>query len=743
MSFLCISARITPSLTSALGGKIASARFNVVAMKQVFQDVANGRSLVIEVPLPQCRSGHLTIKSTHSLISAGTERMLVEFGRAGYIDKARQQPEKVRAVLQKVGTDGIMTTVEAVRAKLDQPLPMGYANVGVVAEVGEDVTGFSVGDRVVSNGSHAEFVSVPKNLCARIPDDVPDIDAVFSIVGAIALQGVRLIKPTIGECFVVTGLGLIGLLTVQILRANGCRVLGIDLDAEKTKLARKYGAETIELANGEDPISAAEIFSRGRGVDGVIITASTKSNEPIRQAATMCRKRGRIVLVGVTGLEINRSDFYEKELRFQVSCSYGPGRYDPIYEEKGHDYPIGFVRWTEQRNIESILDLLSSGALRIDELRSDSFEIDDVPNAYDRLMTDKSVLGLLINYPHDSSAHRGPGARTIPTASASTASDVIIGAIGAGNYAGRILLPAIKNTGARLKTIVSSKGISAALCGRKLGFETASTDLDALLGDTEINTVIVATQHDSHARMVIDAINAGKNVFVEKPLALNSDEIAEIDSAYRTANEAGNYVRLMVGFNRRFSPYAKRVKSEIGKSKAPISIIYTCNAGFIPHDSWVQDPIRGGGRIVGEACHFIDLSRFLSDSPIESISACGLISAQPETDCRDTASINITFENGSLATVHYFANGHPSFPKERIEVFQGGKVLVLDNFRSLRQYGQNRFRLRSFRQDKGHAECCEQFVNAIRSGRPTPIPFEELIEVARASIRVSAALELD
>lgn len=670
--------------------------------------------------------------------------MLVDFGRANYIDKARQQPEKVRMVLDKARTDGLLTTMKAVHAKLDQPLPMGYSNVGIVMEIGKGVTGFSVGNRVVSNGNHAEVVCVPKNLCAKIPDNVQDIDAVFSVVGAIALQGVRLAQPTIGECFVVTGLGLIGLMTVQILRANGCRVLAIDLDTEKTKLAQEYGAETVDLSSGKDLISTANLFSRGRGIDGVIITASSKSDEPIKQAATICRKRGRIILVGVVGLNIQRSDFYEKEIQFQVSCSYGPGRYDPIYEEMGHDYPASFVRWTEQRNFEAILDMFSSGALTATKLCSESFNIDHAARAYDTLIENRSVLGLLIDYPEQPGAEQWRERTQAISATPATKSDsIVIGAIGAGNYAGRILLPAFKATEARLKTIVSSQGVSGTHYGKKLSFEISSTDIDTIFDDPDINTVIIGTQHDSHARLVIDSIIAGKNVFVEKPLALCDDDVAAIDSAYRQAQKDGKNVLLMVGFNRRFAPLVQKMKSEIGKSSAPISIIYTCNAGYIPANTWIQDPQRGGGRIVGEACHFIDLVRFLAESPIADIQSMGLTSPPAELDCRDTASISIRFKNGSLATILYFANGHPSFPKERIEVFQNGKTLVLSNFRTLKGYGVNGFSARSISQNKGQMLCCEKFVEAIRSGRSAPIAYEELVEVACASIRVAKALTFE
>ncbi|MDA7568200.1 bi-domain-containing oxidoreductase [Emcibacteraceae bacterium] len=701
-------------------------------MKQILQDLTNGSSIIANVPKPRCKTGHLLIKTSKSLISAGTERMLVDFGRSGYFEKARQQPEKVKMVLDKIKTDGLLPTIDAVRSKLDQPLPMGYSNVGEVIEVGVGVEGFKIGDRVLSNGHHAEVVCVPKNLCAKIPESVSDEDAVFSVVGAIALQGIRIAQPTIGECFVVTGLGLIGLITVQLLRANGCRVLGLDFDPLKLELAEKYGAEIVDLSQGQNPIAAAEAFSRGQGVDGVIITAATKSNEPMQQAATMCRKNGRIVLVGVVGLELNRSDFFEKELSFQVSCSYGPGRYDLSYEDKGHDYPIGYVRWTEQRNFEAILDMLSEGKILTDDLKTKSFNIDDASEAYDLLIEDRNALGVLLSYSSDNELllEKTLTLRTAPYKK----SEAVIGAIGAGNYAGRVLLPAFKNSGARLKTIATSQGVTGTHHGNKLGFEYNTTDSDGLLSDEEINTIVVATQHNSHANFVIQALKAGKNVFVEKPLALNYEQLEQIAKTYLATNNSGISAKLMVGFNRRFSPLMQRLKKQTTKSSDPMSIIYTCNAGAIPVDTWIQDKEAGGGRIIGEACHFIDITRYLTNSSIIDVRASSMKLAEGVINCHDTASITIRFDNGSMATIHYYANGHQSFPKERIEVFQGGKTMVLDNFRKLLGYGSSSINKKSFKQNKGQQECCNAFIESIKEGTEAPIPYTELMEVSKACI---------
>lgn len=708
-------------------------------MKQVLQDLGKGTSILADVPRPRCKAGHILIQTRGSLISVGTERMLVDFGRANILDKARQQPDKVKDVLQKVKTDGLAPTIEAVRSKLAEPLPMGYSNVGTVLEIGSGVSGFKVGDRVVSNGPHAEVVCVPKNLCAKIPDNVSDEDAAFTVVGAIALQGVRLAQPTFGETVVVVGLGLIGLITVQLLKANGCRVLGVDFDADKLSMAQAFGAETVNLANGEDQVAAAENFSRGLGVDAVIITASTKSNDPMHYAAQMCRQRGRIILVGVVGLELQRSDLYEKELTFQVSCSYGPGRYDPFYEDEGHDYPVGFVRWTEQRNFEAVLHALSNQSLIVNTLLSKKYPIDDAPDAYDLLMTDKSALGIMLTYHTDEAHILKTQKRTliINETVASTPSAVVLGALGAGNHAGRTLLPAFKAVGARLKTIASSQGRSGTYIGKKLGFELNTTDSDSMIADDEINAIVIATQHNSHARFVTAALDAGKHVFVEKPLALNQEQLDAIKASYDKASIAGAKPKLMIGFNRRYSPLMQKMKSLISRSSAPISMIYTCNAGHIPADNWTQNSELGGGRIIGEACHFIDIARFLASSPINGIQASAIKLAEGVVDCQDTVSITLTFENGSMATIHYFANGDKSFPKERVEVFQGGKIMVLDNFRSLIGYGVSGFKKKKLsRQNKGQVECCQAFVDSIEKGTDDPITYAEQIEVSQACIDV-------
>jgi predicted dehydrogenase/threonine dehydrogenase-like Zn-dependent dehydrogenase len=710
-------------------------------MKQVLQGLGDGETVLAEVPMPSAPRGGLLVQTTRSLISAGTERMLVDFGRAGWVAKARQQPDKVRQVLEKVGTDGLVPTIEAVRSKLDQPLALGYCNVGVVLEVGADVRGIAPGERVVSNGAHAELVAIQRNLSALIPANVSDDEAAFVVLAAIALQGVRLAMPTLGERFVVTGLGLIGLITVQLLRANGCRVLGIDPDPVKAELARRFGADVVALDRGEDPLEVAESFTQGQGIDGVLITASTQSNEPVSQAAKMCRQRGRIVLVGVTGLQLNRADFFKKELTFQVSCSYGPGRYDPQYEEQGNDYPLGFVRWTEQRNFEAVLDMMSTGRLDVRPLISHRFALDVAPAAYDLLSAGTTpYLGILLEYPA-AEIHRVE-ARTVvlaePTSVGKSVGRLRIAFIGAGNYAGRVLIPAFAASDAQFTAIASSGGVTAAHFGRKFGFARATTDTNALIASDDVDVIVVATRHDSHAGLVARALEAGKDVFVEKPLAINKEELERIAAAQSASG--GRHV--MVGFNRRFAPQVVKMKSLLMGVREPKSFIVTVNAGSIPAAHWTQDPRLGGGRIIGEGCHFVDLLRFLVGHPIESARVQSLGGAAGSIR-DDKVAIVLSFTDGSWGTIHYLANGHRAFPKERVEVFCAGRILQLDNFRRLRGYGWQGFKaMNLWRQDKGQKACVAAFMHAVGTGAATPIAFEELLEVARVTIELGEAARI-
>ena len=700
-------------------------------MKQIIQSLKTGQTKVTEIPVPSSASGSLLIKTSKTLISTGTERMLVEFGKAGLIKKASQKPEKVKMVLDKIFTDGLKPTIEAVFNKIDQPLPLGYCNVGVVHEVGSAVTNFNQGDRVVSNGKHAEVVNVPINLCAKVPDIVSDEEASFTVLGAVALQGIRLVKPTLGETVVVIGLGLVGLMTVQLLKANGCRVLGLDFDQNKLSLAKKFGAELVDL-NKDDPLAIADIFSRGRGVDAAIVTASTTSDKPIHQAAQMCRKRGRIVLVGVTGMKLSRDDFFKKELTFQVSASYGPGRYDSNYEERGQDYPIGFVRWTEQRNFEAVLDMMATGALDVKQLISHQFDINEAEKAYKVVINTELSLGILLTYPgveitQDSrkvSLSKNNNIKKLNN------NDIIkkikVSFLGSGNYASSVLIPAFKAVGAELKSVASNTGVSGVHVGRKYGFSETTTDSDSLFSDDTTDAVVIATRHNSHAGFVLKALKTQKHVFVEKPLCLTLEELDKIKSIYSSSNV------LMVGFNRRFAPQVKKMKILIENINGPKTMIMTINAGKISNDHWTQDLEVGGGRIVGEACHFIDLLRFLVGKTITNYHIQFM-----DSSTKDTANIQLSFEDGSIGTIHYYANGSKSFPKERLEVFAGGGVLQLDNYRKLVGFGWPGFKkMNLWQQDKGQKACAKAFIDAISKGNKSPIPVEEIFEVSKISIKL-------
>ncbi|MGH9730008.1 MAG: bi-domain-containing oxidoreductase [Candidatus Acidiferrales bacterium] len=712
-------------------------------MQQILLNIGTGGTELIDAPTPSLQKGHVLIRTQRTLISAGTERMLVDFGRSSMFAKARQQPEKVKMLVDKVRTDGLMTAIDAVRSKLDQPLPLGYCNVGTVIDVGAGVAEFKPGDRVISNGNHAEIVSVPKNLCARVPDSVEDESAVLTVLGAIGLQGIRLVNPTLGETVVVTGLGLIGLMVVQILRANGCRVLGVDVNPARVALARQFGAEAVDLSQGEDPFAAAESFSRGRGADAVILTASTTSNEPVSQAAKMCRRRGRIVLVGVTGLQLARQDFYEKEITFQVSYSYGPGRYDTSYEQQGQDYPVGFVRWTEQRNFEAVLDLMASKALNVAPLISHRFPIEQAEEAYAQLTSGKPTLGIVLQYP-ESVSTKETDSRTVVLNSKKSfdaPSKPVVGCIGAGNYGGRVLIPELVKAGAQLHTIVTASGLNAVHYGKKFAFARASTNAADLFAQKEINTLVIATRHDSHAQLVSEALRSGRHVYVEKPLALSREQLAGVETAYAESAAQGAAPIILVGFNRRFSPHVQRMREILRSTKGPKSLNLLMNAGAIASSHWTQDPEVGGGRILGEACHFIDLARCLVGARIIRASADAMRSDNGATLSLDTAQISLEFEEGSIASIQYYANGNRSFPKERIEVFSSGRILQLENFRVLRGFGCPGFRsFRTWKQDKGHRACVRAFLRAVELGGPSPIPPEEIFEVSRVAIEIAEEL---
>ena len=696
-------------------------------MKQILQSFKTGVTELAELPAPKVKSGQVLIKTTRSLVSLGTERMLVEFGKASLIEKARQQPDKVKMVLDKIKTEGLMPTLEAVFNKLEQPLPLGYCNVGEVIAVGKGVNDFKIGDRVASNGQHAEFVSIPQNLVAHIPDNISDEEAAFTVIGSIGLQGIRLVEPTIGETVVVVGLGLIGLLTAEMLVANGCRVIGYDLDDTKVEIAKSKGVIAFNPLKGSDPVKFVKDKTNNIGADAVIITASAKTNDIISQAAQMSRKRGRIVLVGVIGLDISRADFYEKELSFQVSCSYGPGRYDDDYEYKGIDYPLPFVRWTEKRNFETVLQLISSGKLGVKELISEIVPLEEFNKIYGDIGISKSIASI-IKYSEDNKLQH----TIVVNEKEGKANKGGIGIIGAGNFTKMTMLPALKGTNANIKHIVSSGGVNGTALAKKHNIAQSTTDYDLVLNDEEVDLVMITTRHNLHADMVIKALDKGKHVFVEKPLALNNEELQSIEESYQKNNGT-----LMIGFNRRFSPHTQKIKALVGN--APMNIIATMNAGAIPPEVWVHDMAIGGGRIIGEACHYLDLMVFLSGSKIKSV--CMNALGENPAENTDNASILVKMENGSTGVVNYFANGAKSYAKERLEVFSQEKVLVMDNFIKTSGYGVKGFAKLKTKLDKGHKAQFSQIVEKLKQGSVELIPYEELINVTKASFAAIQSLK--
>jgi len=699
-------------------------------MKQLLQNLKDGNTLLEEVSIPKLKDKHLLISSKYSLVSIGTEKMLINFGKANYIQKAKQQPDKVKEVFDKIKTDGLISTYDAVKSKLNQPIPLGYCNTGIVVDSKSE--NFKIGDRVVSNGPHAEFVNVPQNLCAKIPDSVDDESASFTVIGSISLQGIRLLKPEIGETIIVIGLGLIGLISVQILKANGCNVIGIDVDESKCAMAKSFGAQVICSKN--DDMYSQKIIDKtnGNGADGVLISASTPSNDVIHQSAQMSRKKGRIILIGVVGLDIRRDDFYEKELTFQVSASYGPGRYDNKYEVDGIDYPIGYVRWTEQRNFEAILNLMENGLINMKPLISNIVNFEEAPQLYQNIDS-KNSLGILLSYKNSTKTKPEKSIIRINETDNNNrkSTKINFGLIGAGNYSSRVLLPIFKKHNLVFNTIVTNGGLNGTHHGKNSGFEFSSTQDSDIWNNKEINTVAIVTQHNTHADFVKEAIKSNKHIFVEKPLAIDIDDVKNIEKLLK------DDINLMVGFNRRFSKHSIKVKELLNQREQSKAIIITVNAGHISPDHWVQDKKIGGGRIIGEACHFIDLLRFYIGYPISSYNC----SALKNSVNNDSVIITLKFEDGSVGTINYLANGGSSFPKEKIEIFCDKSIIQIDNFRKMKGFNWPGFkRLNLWRQDKGQENCVEAFLDSIEKGKPSPISKEEIFEVSKLSIEIANSI---
>jgi len=695
-------------------------------MKQVVQDFKNGQIKVIEVSEPVVEPGYLIVKNCFSLISAGTEKTTVGTGKKSLIGKARARPDLVKKVVDTIKKEGLGSTIKKMKSKLEDYKLLGYSSAGEVLEIGEGVRNFNMGDRVACAGGgyalHAEIIRVPVNLCAKVPENVDLDEASFSTIGAIALQGIRQVNAKVGQKVGVIGLGLIGILTAQILKASGTKVFGIDINPEAVNLAKRFGLDTGTTLENEDIGLKVKEFSNGFGLDSVIVTAGTKSNLPVNLASDILRDKGRITIVGNVGMELERENFYMKELSLNLSRSYGPGRYDPVFEEKGIDYPIGYVRWTEQRNMEAILELLSEKKLNIKELITHRFSINAAKNAYDLILKgEESFLGVVFEYKNEVERKKRI---YIPEKEYKKEAKARIGVIGAGNFGKTFIIPPLtKNSNVIPVGIATLDGADALNVSKKFGFSYSTADYKEILKDSEINTVFILTRHNLHAKIVVEALNNGKNVYVEKPLAMSKKKLKEIEEALNNATS-----RLMVGFNRRFSPHSIKLKEFIGKEHGPLIANYRINAGDLPNDHWLKDPDFGGGRIIGEGCHFIDLIRFLTNSKIKALNAISSVE-------KDNKIIQIEFTDGSIGTISYVTIGDKTYPKERIEVFVDGKVGIIEDFRrTLMSVCGKRKQFKTRAQDKGYEKEIGLFIESITKGIDAPIPPEELLEITEWTI---------
>ena len=710
-------------------------------MKQLLQNIKNGKSIVEDVPIPSPREGQALVKTEASLVSAGTERMVVEFAEKSLVGKARSRPDLVKQVVEKARREGLLNTAQSALNRLDHPLALGYSSAGTIAALGKNMQGFRVGQRVACSGGgyavHAEYAVVPHNLLTPLPKNVDFESAAFTTLGAIALHGFRLAEPQIGESVTVIGLGLLGLLTAQIASAAGCNVLGIELDPERIALASSLGLEAVHR---EKAIDSAAAFTSSRGFDIVLICADTPSNDPVELAGIIARDRGRVVATGAVGLSIPRKVYYEKEISFINSRSYGPGRYDISYEEEGNDYPLGYVRWTEGRNFEAVLELMAKDKLKVKPLITHRFPIEKATQAYDVITGKKkeSFLGVLLTYPGNNLKVE-TRAIHFPV-SVTTSSAVKLGVFGAGNFANAILLPVIKKASdIQLVGIASSGGLHAQHSGKKFGFQYATSGEDEIINDPYINTIAILTRHDSHAELAIKALKAGKHVFVEKPLAINAKQLEQVNKLLVSTRSVQSL--LTVGFNRRFAPLALQLSTFYKNRDEPMHVHYRVNAGYLPLNHWTHDPEIGGGRIIGEACHFVDFITFLVGGPPVSVTAHAL----PDTNKyrEDNISMTFTFPDGSIGVVDYLANGDKASPKERVEVFCGGKIAVLDDFVSLQMIEDGKKKEERGAQDKGWVNEWKIFTKSIREGGPPPIPYEELIGVTKSTFAAVESVRLE
>ena len=730
-------------------------------MKQILQSFKTGEMWLADVPAPLCPAKGAVVRTAASFVSAGTERMLAEFARKGLVGKALQMPDQVRKVLRKMKTEGVFATLEKVQAKLDQPIPLGYSSAGVVVEAGRD-SGFAVGDRVACGGAgfanHAECNAVPRNLIVRIPDGVSFADASCATVGAIALQGVRQCEVRLGETVAVIGLGLMGILAVQMLKASGCRVIGFDPNAARCRLAEELGCDRAVSGN---LAAEALAFAEGHGVDAVLITAATHSDEPVTVAAEISKKKGRVVATGLVGMNLPRDAYYKKEIDFRLSCSYGPGRYDPVYEEQGVDYPFGYVRWTEQRNMAAFLQLVAEGKVTPSRLVTHRFPFDDALDAYQLLLgvRKEPYLGIVLEYGDQGKAVADMASASLPkrrvdftprlARSASPVETVGVSFIGCGNFAKAVLLPTLKKTAdVRLRGICTASGMSCGETGRKEGFAFAATDQGEVLKDAETNLVLVTTRHDLHAAQIAAAVAADKYVFSEKPLCIDEAQLNELingvgESVGRQedSTRSTRLTKIMVGFNRRFSPHAKLLKDYFAKRTQPLVMHYRVNAGAIPKDVWIQDPAVGGGRMVGEGCHFIDFMRFVCGAPVTKVQALCIQTANAAETPEDSISVNLQFADGSVGTLEYVAFGDTALPKERCEIHGEGSTAVMDNFCTTVCSGKLGKRKLKGRQQKGFAEELAATIAAVKAGAAMPIAWCEIENVTRATFAVLKAVK--
>ena len=707
-------------------------------MKQVLQNRKTGRPFVGEVPVPALQRGRVLVRTVASLISAGTERAAVELVSKGLVQEARQRPDLVKAVVAKVKNEGLLNTFASVRDKMAASQALGYSAAGIVAAVAEDVTEFQAGDRVACAGvgyaSHAEVLSVPKNLCVHLPEGVSFESGAYGTLGAIALQGVRLAEPTLGESAVVIGLGLVGQLTVQLLKANGCRVFGLDLDESRVTLALELGADRA-IVSSEAAAKEIETWTKGHGADAVLITAATDSNQPIELAARVSRLKGRVIVVGMTGMDIPRAPFFSRELKLIISMSYGPGRYDPEYEEHGHDYPLPYVRWTEKRNIESFLELVADRRLNVERLTTHRFPIAEADRAYQLISGElrEPNLGVVLNY--------DPAAEVIRRVSLTqqvrkSEKSIVLGVIGAGGYVPPMLLPHFKTEGVEFRSIATASGISAHDVGKRFGFAYAVSSAEEVLDERAVNLVVIGTRHDTHAELARAALERNKHVFVEKPLALDD---AQLDSVLEAAGNSS--AKLMVGFNRRFSPLAQRAREFFKDRDTPLSILYRVCASRLPKEHWAQNAEEGGGRVIGEVCHFIDLMQYLTGAPPVYVFAESISAKSSKIVDADSVFITLRFADGSNGAVAYLAEGDKGLAKERIEIFGAGHTFVLDDFRRATLYKDGREDQVALKaQDKGQQEQVRAVCASVLQGGPAPISLDELAATSRATFRALDSL---